>query len=142
MAVIRITTVKQLFTRNLTLKLLCLAVAVSVWCLSSTSRRTQVELSLPLKVGDIPPGYTLSSTPPAVITYTLTGPSFLIAGMLRSNTEVKLSMAGAVKPGTTVFMHLESHLKLPEGVTVIRISPAALELNLEPGHTPAGGLHQ
>jgi hypothetical protein len=141
MSAMSATTVKQLFTRNPALKLLCLAVAISIWLLSATSRRVQVDLSLPLKVADIPAGYSLSSRPPAAVTYTLSGPSILIDGLLRSNPEVKLSMAGAATPGTTAFMHLESYLKLPEGVMVIRISPATLELSLEPGHKPAGGQH-
>jgi hypothetical protein len=139
MAIISVTTVKDLFTRNPTLKLLCLGMAVSVWLLSSTSRRTQRDLTLPLKMTDIPAGYALSSMPPAVITYTLSGPSILIDGTLRSNTQVQLSMKGAVMPGRTVFMHLESYLKLPEGVAINRVSPASIELNLEPGHPPAGG---
>lgn len=134
-------TVKQLVTRNLTLKLLCLAVAVSVWCLASTSRRARFDLSLPLTVADIPTGYVVTPSVPATVTFTVAGPSILINGTRRANTEVRLSLAGAVKPGRTVFMHLETHLKLPEGVTVIRISPAALELNLEPGYSPTGGQH-
>jgi hypothetical protein len=141
MSALSVTTAKQLFTRNPTLKLLCLAMAVSVWCLSATSRRVQVDLSLPLKVVDIPMGYALSSTPPTAITYTLSGPSILVDGALRSNTQLKLSMAGAATQGKTAFMHLESYLKLPEGITIIRISPAALELNLVPDYTPAGGQH-
>jgi hypothetical protein len=75
-----------------------------------------------------------------VITYSLSGPSILIGSTLRSNTYVKLSLAGAATPGRTIFMNLESHLKLPEGIVVTRISPSALELNLEP-QTSSGGIH-
>jgi hypothetical protein len=141
MSVIRATTVKQFFTHNLALKLLCLALAVSVWLLSSTGRKMQVELQLPLKVVDIPAGFVLNSPPPALITYTLSGPSILVNGALRSNQQLKLSMAGAAASGSTLFKNLDSHLKLPEGVTVTRISPAVLELHLEARHTPAGGQH-
>lgn len=137
----RLATVKQLVTRNLTLKLLCLAVAVCVWCLSSTNRRTEAERALPLKVTDVPAGFMLKPPPPAAITYTLSGPSILVDGALRTNPGVKLSLAGAARPGRTLFMHLESYLKLPDGVSVIRITPSALELNLEPEYPSAGGQH-
>ena len=133
---------KAFFTRNALLKLLCLAMAISIWCLSSINRKAQIEFSIPLKVIGIPAGYVLSTPPPAVISYTLSGSPILINGILRSNTEVKLSMAGAVVPGKTIFLRLESYLKLPEGTAVTRISPAVLELNLESGHTPSGGQPQ
>jgi len=134
-------TVKDLFTRNVTLKLLCLAMAFMVWCLSSTGRATESVFTLPVRVSNVPSGYSLSSAPPAGITYTLSGPSLLIGGVARSNKEVTLSLTGAARPGRTVFMHFESFLKLPEGVSVRRISPAVIEVNLVPDQTPAGGQH-
>ena len=139
MSVTSVSTIKELCTRNLALKLLCLAVAASVWCLSSTSRRAQVEFSLPLRVTEIPAGYGLSLAPPSTISFTLSGPPIQINKVQHTTREVIVNMAGTVKPGKTVFMHLESHLKLPEGIEVIRVSPAELELNLESGKTPTGG---
>lgn len=131
-----ITTFKQFFTRNLMLKLLCLATAISVWCLSYISRVTCVDLSIPLKLCNIPAGFVPSSSPPAVIVYTLSGPSVMIDGARRTNTVVTLSMKGAARPGKTLFMNLESNLKLQEGIKVIRVSPATLEIKLEPEHSP------
>jgi len=129
-------TFKQFFIRNLTLKLLCLATAIFVWSLSSISRITNIELAIPLKLCNIPAGFIPSTPPPAAIDYTLSGPSVLIDGARRSNAAVILSLKGAARPGKTLFMNLESNLRLPEGIKVIRISPATLEIDLEPEHSP------
>lgn len=141
MSMTRPPAVKQFFTRNPVLKLLCLALALSVWLLSSSGRRIQVDVPLPVTLVDVPAGYAPHPAPPARISCTLSGPSILLDGALRSHPELKLSMAGAVAPGSTVFMHLESHLKLPEGISVVRISPATLEIHLTARQSPAGGLH-
>jgi len=122
---------KRLFTRNPGLKLLCLATALFVWCLSSVTRNTTVELAIPLKLVNIPTGFRPAGPLPAVIDYTLSGPPLLIDGARRSNPVVMLGMLGAARPGKTIFRNLDSNLKLPEGIKVLRISPAVLEIDLE-----------
>lgn len=115
--------------RNLTLKLLSLAVAVCIWSFTAISRETHYDLALPVELRNIPPGYRLAGPLPREIRFTLTGPSILIDGARRSNSSLILNMRG-VAPGRILFSHLESNLKLPDGINVTRISPALLELNL------------
>jgi hypothetical protein len=138
MASVATQTFKYFIVRNLTLKLLCLATAISVWSLSSISRKTCVELPIPLKLGNIPAGFVPSRPPPAAIGYTLSGPAALIDGARRANKTVMLSMEGASRPGKTIFMNLESQLKLPDGIRVVRVSPATLEIDLKAEHSPQG----
>ena len=129
---------KRLCTRNLTLKLLCLAVAFSIWCLNSVSRKTEAELILPVKLHNIPSGYIPSAKPPAVIEFTISGPSVLVAGARRFNTVLNLSLDRAVRPGKTIFAHLDTKLRLPDDIKVVRISPASLEVTLIPDHLAQG----
>jgi len=121
--------VKRFFTRNLNLKLLSVTVAVCIWSFTAMSRETRYDLALPVELRNIPPGYVLDGQPPLDVRFTLSGPSILIDGARRSNTALILNLRGAV-PGRTLFSHLESNLKLPEGVSVTRISPAAVEISL------------
>jgi len=122
-------TIRRSCTRNLTLKLLSLAVALCIWSFTAISRETHSELTLPVELRSIPPGYVAGGEPPREIHVTLSGPSLLIDGARRSNTKVILNLRGAV-PGKTLFSNLETYLKLPDGVRVTRISPATLEINL------------
>jgi hypothetical protein len=116
-------------TRNMTLKLLSLAVAVCIWSFTAVSRETHYDLVLPLELRNIPPGYIVAGQPPGEVRFTLTGPSILIDGARRSNSSMMLNLRGAA-PGRVLFSHLESNLKLPDGINVTRVSPASLEINL------------
>lgn len=120
---------RQIGTRNLALKLLSLGVALCIWSFTAVSRETHHELTLPVELRNIPPGYTVNGTPPGEIRFVLSGPSLLIDGARRANATVILNLRGAL-PGRTLFSHLESYLKLPDGIRVTRISPASLEIDL------------
>lgn len=122
-------TVKRLCTRNWSLKLLSLMLAVCIWSFSSLSRETHYDLVLPVELRYTPPGYTLAAPLTGEVHFTLTGPSILVDGARRANSRLILSLRGA-KPGKTFFTHLETNLKLPEGIKVTRISPATLEIEL------------
>jgi len=121
--------VKHLCTRNWSLKLLSLMLAVCIWSFSSLSRETRYELALPVELRNTPPGYTVTEPLTGEVHFTLVGPSILIDGARRANSRLILSLRGA-KPGKTLFTHLETDLKLPEGIKVTRISPATLEIEL------------
>ncbi len=125
-----IETIKQVCTRNLSLKLLSLGVALCIWSFTAVSRESRYELTLPVELRNIPPGYMVSGQATGDIRFTLSGPSLLIDGARRSNATVILNLRGAAVPGKTLFSHLESYLKLPDGIRVIRISPASLEIDL------------
>jgi hypothetical protein len=120
---------KRLCTRNLSLKILSLMLAVCIWSFTSLSRETRYELVLPVELRNTPPGYRVAAPLPGAVHFTLTGPSILIDGARRANARVILSLRGA-KPEKTLFSHLETYLKLPEGIKVTRISPDAVEVGL------------
>jgi hypothetical protein len=121
--------VKHLCTRNWSLKLLSLMLAVCIWSFSSLSRETRYELFLPVELRNTPPGYMVATPQTGEVHFTLTGPSILLDGARRANSRLILSLRSA-KPGKTLFSHLETNLKLPEGIKVTRISPATLEIEL------------
>jgi hypothetical protein len=121
--------IKRRCMRNASLKILSLMLAVCIWSFTSLSRETRYELVLPVELRNTPPGYAMASPPPGEVHFTLTGPSILIDGARRSNSRVILNLRGA-RPGKVFFAHLETNLKLPEGIKVTRISPAALEIDL------------
>jgi hypothetical protein len=131
--------IKRLCARNLSLKLLSLMLAVCIWSFSSLSRETRYELVLPMELRNTPSGCTVATPPTGEVHFTLTGPSILIDGARRANSRLILSLRGA-KPGITLFSHLETNLKLPEGIKVTRISPATLEIELirEQTHSDQG----
>ncbi|ABK99862.1 CdaR family protein [Pelobacter propionicus] len=134
-------TVSRFRPRNLTLKLLCLALAFSVWSLAATWKKSEAVLSLEPRLVNIPRGYSLGSPLPRKVSITLYGPPALIRAAKHANPALVLDLAGAAAPGTTAFIHLETRLRLPEEIRVTRVSPGRLELRLEPEHSPQGDRH-
>jgi hypothetical protein len=124
-----VTAFRHLCTRNFDLKLLSLALAVCIWSFTALSRETHYELVLPVELRNVPPGYALVASPQGTVRFTLSGPTIMIDGARRANASLILNLRG-VGPGRTLFSHLETDLKLPDGVRVTRISPATLEIDL------------
>ncbi len=126
---------------NLTLKLLCLALAFSVWSLATAWKKSEAVLTLEPRLVNMPRGYSLGSPLPQKVSITLYGPPALIRAARRANRALVLDLAGAAAPGTTAYSHLETRLRLPEEIRVTRVSPALLELRLEAEHSPQGDRH-
>lgn len=120
---------RRFFTGNIKLKLLSLAVAICIWSFAAISRETRYDLALPVELRNIPPGYTLASPFPREVRFTLAGPAILIDGVRRANGVLILNMRGT-GAGRTLFSHLDSNLKLPEGIRITRISPVTIEITL------------
>jgi hypothetical protein len=135
-------TVSRFLLKNLTLRLLCLALALSVWCLAAVWKKGESTLSLALRLTNIPPGYAVVGHVPSEVRVTLYGPLASIRTAKRANRTMVLDLAGAAAPGTTSFDHLENRLRLPEEIRATRVSPGRLELRLEPELTPQGDRHQ
>ena len=125
-------TVSRFCMSNLTLKLLSLAVALSIWSFTAVSREVHYDLVIPVEMRNIPPGYRVAGDLRREVRFTLYGPSLLIDGARRSNPSIILNLRGTV-PGKTIYSHLDSYLKLPEKIRVTRTSPATIEIELTRG---------
>lgn len=128
-------------TANLTLRLLSLALALVLWCISAAARPREARLTLPVRPERLPAGFRIAGTPPPAVRVTLSGPLHLVTGVARRTRVLPLDLEGATGPGTTSFTHLESALALPEEVRVTRISPASLEIRLEVNNRSEGEHH-
>ncbi len=121
--------IRHLLARNIKLKLLCLTIAFTVWCLSAISRPISLELRIPLTYNNIPSGYSIVNQPPTEVVARLSGSTALLSRAKRNNRSLNISLSNAVA-GMNSYQHLETHLKLPEGVTVSAIAPSSLDLQL------------
>jgi len=121
--------ISRFFTSNMTLKLLSVAVALSIWSFTAMSRKVHYDLTLPVEIRNIPPGFKVTGDQRRMIHFSLHGSSLLIDGARRSNTTIILNLRNAVD-GKNLYSNLDSYLKLPEGISVTRISPATMEMIL------------
>lgn len=120
--------------KNWDLQLLSLVLAVIVWCGVTGGRTAEVELTVPLELGAFPPGLSAVGRVPSEAAVTVSGPTILLLKLRSEKIIIPLDARGAGE-GSILFTGLDKRLKLPRGVTVTRIYPAAVEVRLAPSST-------
>ncbi len=119
----------SLFRHNLTIKLLSIALAISVWGFTVISRESMHDLVLPVELQNIPSGYSPRNQNQGQVHFTITGPALLVKSAQESNSSLVLDLKNTTA-GKTQFNNLEKYLKLPQSVRVTRVSPATMEIEL------------
>jgi len=116
------------------IKLLSIVLAVIAWCAVTGGRTAEVQLTVPLELGALPPGLTVVGTVPSTVAITVSGPKILLLKLRSERIIIPLDVRGAGE-GTILFTGFDQRLKLPRGVTVTRMVPAAVEIRLAPSAT-------
>ncbi|MCK6554631.1 hypothetical protein L6Q96_08650 [Candidatus Binatia bacterium] len=124
--------IRQAFTRNLSLKLLSLAIAFGLWAFVNFGERDAEEsFRAALELRNIPPNLMITSPRVDFIDVRLVGPRTLLGRVDRTRLSIGLDLNG-IRPGPAVFRLGVESLNLPRGVSVARINPAQVTLELEP----------
>jgi YbbR domain-containing protein len=138
--------IRRLFTYNIALKILSLAIAFSIWFFVNFGERdTEETLKVPLELRNIPAHLMIASPTVDFTDLRVSGPRALLGRIDRSRVAITLDLGG-VRPGPAVFRLDTDSLNLPRGVKVLRITPAQVTLELErvahksvPVHLRLGG---
>lgn len=120
---------RELVTHNLGLKALSLIMAVVIWFFVDVGKEMEISMAVPVRFESIPAGLFVAGAPPPPINVRLKGPKVALMKVRAERTILLLDLKGAGE-GTTGFPGLESKIRLPEGVRITRITPAALEVRL------------
>lgn len=123
--------IRHLFTRNIALKILSLAIAFSIWFFVNFGERdTEETLKVPLELRNIPAHLMIASPTVDFTDLRVSGPRALLGRIDRNRIAITLDLGG-VRPGPAVFRLDTDSLDLPRGVKVLRITPAQVTLELE-----------
>lgn len=123
--------IRLAFTRNVSLKVLSLAIAFGLWAFVNFGERdTEESFRAALELRNIPPNLMITSPRVDFIDLRLVGPRTLLGRIDRSRLSIGLDLNG-VRPGPAVFRVGAESLNLPRGVSVTRINPAQVTLELE-----------
>jgi len=116
--------------RNLSLKLLALALAVSTWWFVAGESKVLVGFNVPLEIRNVPKGLTLTNQVERQVEVRLQGPSSLLTGFKPSDISMALDLSDG-KPGRQTVKFDIRTVKVPPGIQVQRIFPQNIDVVLE-----------
>ena len=121
--------VREMLAHNLGLKILSLFLAVMLWLFVAAGMEAEIGLSLPVVFTHLSSDLAVVNQPPARLDVRLAGPRILLLKLKAAQLPVLLDLQG-VREGTTGFPAVEMAIRVPEGVRVTRVTPAAIEVRL------------
>jgi YbbR domain-containing protein len=121
--------VREMLAHNLGLKVLSLFLAVMLWLFVAAGMEAEIGLSLPVVFTHLSLDLAVVNQPPARINVRLAGPRILLLTLKAAQVPVLLDLQG-VREGTTAFPAVEMAIRVPNGVRVTRVTPAAIEVRL------------
>ncbi len=121
---------RRLASRNLGLKAVALGLAVAAWWFVAGESKVLVSFTVPLEIRSVPKGLTMTNKPERQVEVRLSGPSSLLSGMRPSEISVGVDLSAA-RAGRQYFTLDDRAVKVPSGIKVQRIFPAAIEVVLD-----------
>jgi YbbR domain-containing protein len=122
---------KRFFTQHLGLKLFSLAVAATLWFLTSGSRELTTAVTVPVQYRNIPTHLEIGSNLVEEVRLIVRGPSPLLTRISSSPAPVVLDLARVRHEGVTTFSIQRANVDLPAGVTLERAIPSQIQVRTE-----------
>lgn len=119
----------RVLVNNLSLKLLALLLATALWLLATGAKDSERDLSLPLTLRNLPAGFSLAGQLPDTIEVTVSGPRIRLLGLRTEELSLSLDLRN-LGEGTVTFSGMEKRLRIPPGITVMRIYPSVVDVTL------------
>jgi len=120
---------RKMATDNLAAKILSLAMAVVFWFTVTIEKETVKSFPVPVRIVNIPSGLALGVVPPRNIDVTVAGPAVLFLAHPLPCGPVTLDLRKTGK-GSVEFSNLGRLVQVPTGVSVIRVFPSRLGIEL------------
>ncbi len=124
--------INKLIFNNLSLKLVALLIAISVWVLITGKQRTFLERSLDVNVEyyNISNNLDVRSVRPDRVRIVVKGPSKEITKLELSNLKLSVDLKG-ITEGTRMSLFTEDYLVLPENTEIVSVHPKMIEITIE-----------
>jgi hypothetical protein len=118
---------RALCAENFRLKALSLLFAAVLGIFVALETKDAVEIPLQVKLINIPPGLALKEQTVQTPSVRVAGARILLIKQQLTGVAVVLDLAGAVA-GKTAYSSLDGYVRLTDGLTLLRVSPAVVEL--------------
>jgi len=119
--------------KNLPLKVLSIVLAVFLWFFITRGQGgeiMEISLGVPVELHNLPPEMEVMRGPVERVDVRMSGPRRVVSKVSQMGLYVPLDLNGAAE-GETTFELFSSDIKVPERVTVTRVSPSSVTVLLE-----------
>ncbi len=121
---------KGFFTKNLSLKLISILLAVILWYFVISEKGGETALSIPLDFRNIPSSLIIIKNPIESINIRINGPVTLLRGLSPREVKAVIDLSNA-EPRVAEFGIQPEQITVPRGLRVTMVSPASIMLRLE-----------
>jgi YbbR domain-containing protein len=122
---------RDLLFRNLLAKVFSVVFAVVLWAVVIGEKHGQIQMNVSLDLVNIPEKAVVVSDIPTHVAVQIQGPRSLLRTLPGRDIRREVDLKGVGIGWTTVRLLPES-IPVPRGMEVLRVTPAALDLRLEP----------
>lgn len=119
--------------KNLPLKTLSIILAVFLWFFISRGQggeKMEISLGVPVELHNLPPEMEVVRGPVERVDVRMSGPRRVVSRVSQLGIYIPLDLMGAAE-GETTFELFTSDIKVPERITVTRVSPSSVTVLLE-----------
>ncbi len=122
---------RDLFLSNLLPKAFALLFAILLWGIVIGEKHAQIQMNVPLDLVNIPEKAVVISDVPSSLSVQFQGPRTLLRTLQGRDIRRSINLKG-MGVGWTTIRILPDSIAAPRGVEVVRVTPATLDLKLEP----------
>lgn len=115
---------------NLTLKLVALILSVIIWILVVGEKRSEVRLTVPLELRNLPSRLEISEQSTSQVEVAIRGFSSVVKQITPTDIDVYVDLSNVVE-GPNSFALFADDIVVPLGAKVIQLSPSQIELQLD-----------
>lgn len=124
--------IRRAFTDNWPLKLASLIMALTLWFYVTSKGKTELTLTVPLELRNVPAGMAVVGDVPGSLEVRLQGQERVLRDIMASKKVVGILDLSRGRKGENI-MHLSHEdIKRPNGVLVSYIAPSEIAVKLEP----------
>lgn len=119
--------------KNLPLKVLSIIMAIFLWFFISRGQggeTMEISLGVPVELHNLPPEMEVIEGPVERVDVRMSGPRRVVSRVSQMGIYIPLDLIGAAE-GETTFELFTSDIKVPEAITVTRVSPSSINILLE-----------
>ena len=118
------------FTRNISLKLLSIVLAIILWYFVMSEKSGETALSISPDFLNIPSSLIIFKNPVESINIRVTGPATLLRGLSPRDIKAVIDLSDA-EPGVATFGIQPKNIPVPRGLRITMVSPASITLRFE-----------